>query len=1385
MALRFPWLGELIEAELDEVVVWKTKVKHEPGTPRIALIGRLSDDGSNFRSLVDRSDLESQSELQIIRAYISKVGQCLVSDGQVQLRATLTPEAWSAYEAGLEPGQEPSQGDLICCKQFSVISTPFGPSDERVQVRIEQLEYVGKYRKTLGDPKPINQRPRVQQLLEEITRIRAEQDGDHAGHVFGPTATTRSSAASSAVGTTGNRSNKSNAEEDDRAGRSPSRRSRSGGPPQLVHVAQEGLLRSQQPPVASQERNSIASTTSEGMGTQRLGALQCNNTADSLPSLEVLPDAHLLHKVRGDSQERGGSTGGNGLLSLLTKTAKLPKKSAQLAFSTDPTSSSPAKKRRKLSHDPEVAPVTQTAFATQAANPRRRKKASLDHDGVGMAEGINNAGPLPPTSRRVEGVFAEQQVAAASNHSTPSPTHAVASRVIGIPTNDAPTSAQPTVPATALNPLPQLINAEQLPQPRRRSEVALAAGIVPLVPDNGSSLYQKGAPLRRHKIPADQVALLGAKSCHVPPMPGQRLPHPNVPIAMLQAWNAHRPSDDTLASSARQRKPIGTYGATSHRHSQSPMAITELQNVCPFASDSDESEQIPWSASPSQHALPLDSSAGAPMIADQVTPSRRPKHSLGSALTSGGRRSVTMRNGIFGVPGVQSPDRLARRSGDGKDATSRTADTLHKVSQITMRPSPDRHTSTQAKNGSAISLPSAPNPDNGPEFRGSNVSSRASVSSVSRSLRGNGSLRASSRPSGSDSVRARINEGVAPVNATTGPRLTWVPSLQARARTTSMLVSGSPQAVATQPNFAATQSNVHGFSQVVPSTNYETSARIQTAPSAARASPRRTNIGPDSHSQVPGRDRTSLSQPEDEAINHGGQRPSSASSLLSRSERFPSGRNTPTGLSGSQNSSSRARLNDAATITDRRELRLFNESISSQTPRTNHESAQRGISQVHSSRLTLVERSPIKSPTRVTIASVDWSQFSRSRPSSVAHVADTGSPASAGTSGISRSGSQSVPRRHPTWLRVGHPHQRTSGAELANPTSAQSSPAASMQDADHAQAGSSQDSGQRQDGHQRDQSDRSDGLRDGRQEIRHARGADTCRPNYGSPQPAVDSSRVPHPLPRKPATQTPNSSNDLPMEVPKPLDYREAHQERRRDFFRGEQRKQWLRERISPETSIVHVLPWLAEYHNSYPQDPVTAEQFAAVVGQLCTHLGPSEHGVLPETTSADTELRIGSPPMAITDELPRQADQFGNASQDTAEARISQLTNGQAISVVLSAKSLSRSSASQRSSRRSLPWAALPVEPSSTARQPTSPTQPEHGNPARHVDEVTLPTAEAFQDVCMRDITASDVSVFTEYARAWHATKPGGAFAKPTKAIPRPRAASRRLDVLSWGFRK
>lgn len=65
MAPINPWLTTLIKNELEHVITWKSIVKPDPDASEDDR-SRLSDDGSNFRSVVGSSLLDSDSTIQLL-----------------------------------------------------------------------------------------------------------------------------------------------------------------------------------------------------------------------------------------------------------------------------------------------------------------------------------------------------------------------------------------------------------------------------------------------------------------------------------------------------------------------------------------------------------------------------------------------------------------------------------------------------------------------------------------------------------------------------------------------------------------------------------------------------------------------------------------------------------------------------------------------------------------------------------------------------------------------------------------------------------------------------------------------------------------------------------------------------------------------------------------------------------------------------------------------------------------------------------------------------------------------------------------------------------------------------------------------------------------------
>lgn len=87
MAPITPWIAKLIEAELEEVITWKS-IKPDPDASKRNTSSRFSDDGSNLRSVVGAPPLDSDSTIQLLEVYISRLPS---SSGQQTLTISRSP----------------------------------------------------------------------------------------------------------------------------------------------------------------------------------------------------------------------------------------------------------------------------------------------------------------------------------------------------------------------------------------------------------------------------------------------------------------------------------------------------------------------------------------------------------------------------------------------------------------------------------------------------------------------------------------------------------------------------------------------------------------------------------------------------------------------------------------------------------------------------------------------------------------------------------------------------------------------------------------------------------------------------------------------------------------------------------------------------------------------------------------------------------------------------------------------------------------------------------------------------------------------------------------------------------------------------------------------
>ena len=168
----------------------------------------------------------------------------IITDGHTHIKAKLSDSARRTLERELEGEIDLGlKGDVFAIKETVVVSTPYGPAIEQIQLEIQEIEYRHHLRKVVGPSELILARPGTGRLLTEIAEIRRQQHGVPVDNAE-PQSTRANANANAAAGTSRP------------SGQSPTNESHS---PQSQR---------------SQLRSSPAASTQQSSGTQRAVATQ-------------------------------------------------------------------------------------------------------------------------------------------------------------------------------------------------------------------------------------------------------------------------------------------------------------------------------------------------------------------------------------------------------------------------------------------------------------------------------------------------------------------------------------------------------------------------------------------------------------------------------------------------------------------------------------------------------------------------------------------------------------------------------------------------------------------------------------------------------------------------------------------------------------------------------------------------------------------------------------------------------------------------------------------------------------------------------------------------------------------------------------------------------
>jgi hypothetical protein len=432
--------------------------------------------------------------------------------------AILSDAAWEAYDKGLEEGEDARKGDLLLCKKLTVVSTTYGPDEERVKLRIEDLELTGNFRKTIGQPTSLLQRPSIVTSRETIEELRLKQL-----QIDDP-------------------------EED----------------PRIKEEPEEEYAEK------LEDIEEVAENSNETLPANASEVVQ-----NAVPTVHTHPES-----LEGHSADT------------------VPTPLSQIESPATPTMTSGIQIESQLPLE-----AMQTQQPPQPRNPVRRTRGgySIGREGFELTRGDNLAGPQAPTLQVRHARLSMEPPEPPKNKLLD-----VMSKLPGqVPRKRSP---QPSAPISAQIVTEDIVTEKPMKTEKKKRRSA----------ESSTAQNSTQPPRKRYRIPKDQKDLLDDPSSWIPSAPGHTFPHPNVPIALLKAWNAK--------AAGAVKSPSHSSSISMNEQSLRSKSLEEVQPVpqamaaaIELESDSEdfdnsedesESEPIPWSQSPVRgQTLPPDSSA--------------------------------------------------------------------------------------------------------------------------------------------------------------------------------------------------------------------------------------------------------------------------------------------------------------------------------------------------------------------------------------------------------------------------------------------------------------------------------------------------------------------------------------------------------------------------------------------------------------------------------------------------------------------------------------------------------------------------------------------------------------------------------------------------------
>jgi hypothetical protein len=490
-----------------------------------------------------------------------------MSDGEVSVLVILSDPAREAYDKGIadERAKEARRGDFLICKRIVVVSTAWGPIEERITLRIEELEYAGNLRITIGKPNPLLQRPSIVALRERIESL--------------------------ALGTHQTDEMEEGSDDEDEEDSAPALTPAPASAPE---------------PMQSGQTESGASVD-----------VEMETVIDTDP--DVLPDAGptpSLNPQQAREQEEE-QTVVEGPSPLPTHTSPIVSKSpaqfqidTQLEVEATQARAPPTQVRNPVRRSRGGYSMGREGFETTRGDNLTGPQAPTLHQRKGHA----SAAPpkVEPPKDKLLNLLSKLPGQQPRNR-TPEPSAPVsAQQEVTAEEVVVETPAKKKISLTTI-----AVEDDAVPAPAQKPSLAAVPSETNRKRPPPTSLEStRSAPRRIYRIPKNQQALLDDESSWLPPAPGHEFPHPNVPVELLALWNAKA---EQAANSPSQPSPIAlierSSGEKSVEEVQCEAEAEESESES--ESDSDElvsaDELIEWSQSQSRsQALPPDSSAGRP-----------------------------------------------------------------------------------------------------------------------------------------------------------------------------------------------------------------------------------------------------------------------------------------------------------------------------------------------------------------------------------------------------------------------------------------------------------------------------------------------------------------------------------------------------------------------------------------------------------------------------------------------------------------------------------------------------------------------------------------------------------------------------------------------------